>query len=297
MSIEIHPLVITSICDHYTKVTLGGSILSINSPVIGLIFGTKEGKDISLCDATEAVYSFSNGKVILNHKYIEKKKQLWTAVYTNQQLIGWYCFDKEVTPFLIQLHQQMLSFADSLIFLLMNPDVQISASDLPLNVFEFDSQHNIFVNQPFHLHSTTVEKIAIDQVLKCSPTNGKSSVELQNEALLTSIQSLVSRIDIVILALEKMKSGVIPRNDELLRQISQITIQIPPNIYLSQNLQENFKHELENTLALSLVNMINTDMMVLNELYACYQTIYNKETNEIAGRHGLHHHHHIGRFR
>lgn len=36
--------------------------------------------------------------------------------------------------------------------------------------------------------------------------------------------------------------GVIPRNDELLRQISQITIQIPPNIYLSQNLQENFKH-------------------------------------------------------
>ena len=35
--------------------------------------------------------------------------------------------------------------------------------------------------------------------------------------------------------------GNLPRNDELLRQISQITVQIPPNIYLSENLQENFK--------------------------------------------------------
>jgi hypothetical protein len=84
-----------------------------------------------------------------------------------------------------------------------------------------------------------VEKIAIDQVLKCSPTNGKSSVEIQNDSLLSSIHALVSRIDILVAALENMKSGKTPRNEELLRQISQISLQIPPNIYLSDELQQN----------------------------------------------------------
>lgn len=42
--------------------------------------------------------------------------------------------------------------------------------------------------------------------------------------------------------------------------------------------------------------MVNTDMMVLNELYACHQTVYQREQGEMGGggRYGLIH---MGRYR
>ncbi len=87
---------------------MGGSVLPVDSPCIGLLFGTKDGDNLSICDATEAVYRYADGVVTLNHKFIQKKKQLWTAVYTNQQLIGWYCVGKEANASHIQLHQEVI---------------------------------------------------------------------------------------------------------------------------------------------------------------------------------------------
>jgi hypothetical protein len=99
--------VITSVCDHYTRLTLNGSLLPSDAPTLGLLFGTKDGENISICDATEAVYKFTNGTVSLLPQFISKKKELWTAVYTTQELIGWYYVGTEILPLHLQLHQEV----------------------------------------------------------------------------------------------------------------------------------------------------------------------------------------------
>jgi hypothetical protein len=81
-------LAIASICDHYTRVAAGGSKMPSNSPVIGLLFGVQNGLDISIIDASDAIYEVVGGVVVLNSVEIEKKKVLMTAVFTTYELLG-----------------------------------------------------------------------------------------------------------------------------------------------------------------------------------------------------------------
>ena len=57
--VSIHPLAISAVCDHYTRVTVGGSMLPSNSAVIGLLFGTISPGVISIFDATDVNYTFN----------------------------------------------------------------------------------------------------------------------------------------------------------------------------------------------------------------------------------------------
>lgn len=58
-TVTIHPLAISAICDHYTRVRAGGSTIPTNAPVMGLLFGTKpqgEKSSASIFDATDVFY-------------------------------------------------------------------------------------------------------------------------------------------------------------------------------------------------------------------------------------------------
>jgi hypothetical protein len=65
--IFMHPLAIASICDHHTRVAMGGSLFKPTDPAIGLLFGTQSGLDVEIIDATDAIYSISNsGEIVLD---------------------------------------------------------------------------------------------------------------------------------------------------------------------------------------------------------------------------------------
>lgn len=59
----------------------------MDSPVIGLLFGIQNGQDVSIFDGTEAIYDWNDGIVILNDIEINKKKSLWTAVFTSYGML------------------------------------------------------------------------------------------------------------------------------------------------------------------------------------------------------------------
>jgi len=64
--IFVHPLAIASICDHHTRVAMGGSLFKPTDPAIGLLFGTQTGLDVEIIDATDAIYSMESGEVVLD---------------------------------------------------------------------------------------------------------------------------------------------------------------------------------------------------------------------------------------
>jgi len=277
-SVDIHPLVITSVCDHYTRLSLGGSILPPNAPVIGLLFGTRDGVNTSLHDATEAVYQYSDSNIILNHESILKKKELWTAVYTTQELVGWYTVGTDVSPHHLQMHREMMAFSPDLLFLFMNSSIDHDAKHLPLSVYEMQSagSNQAFVECTLKIESSEVEKIAIDEVLKYGHTDGKSSVEAQNASVLSSLKSLESRIDVLVTALQDMRSGKIPRDDDLLRHAAYICGKIPPSGHVSDHIQEKLNEDLEDTLAVSLLSSINSNLTMLEEVYTCYSVAHGE---------------------
>lgn len=133
-NIGLHPLAISSVCDHNTRVIVGGTKLLNSAPVIGLLFGIQSGLDISIIDATDAIYEAipcdDGWEVLLKTEEIEKKRQLWTAVYTSYELLGWYAVGSEVNRQHMNIHMAMKAFNEAPIFMLMNPNPDPQAKQL-----------------------------------------------------------------------------------------------------------------------------------------------------------------------
>ena len=169
--LKLHPLAISSICDHYTRVMLGGSTISSKAPVIGLLFGIHYGLDISIVDASDALYDVDESNNIqFREEDIKKKIELWTAVFSTYELLGWYTFGSDISPMIIDIHKIMSSFhqrnfieenekplcSQVPLFLLMNPSPESKSKQLPLKIFEseiYSSNENeeatpIFTDNP-----------------------------------------------------------------------------------------------------------------------------------------------------
>jgi COP9 signalosome complex subunit 6 len=135
-----------------------------NSPVIGLLFGVQNGLDISIIDASDAIYEVVGGVVVLNSVEIEKKKVLMTAVFTSYELLGWYTLTdgSQVLPVHMTIHRDMMAFNEAPLFLLMNHSPQPDAKQLPLSIYEAemhiiqDIPTQIFVDIAFKLETAQV---------------------------------------------------------------------------------------------------------------------------------------------
>lgn len=103
-------LAISCICDHYTRASVGGSLLPPFAPVAGLLFGsTDEQGACSVADATDSIYAVDpKGNVCLNEVEMSKKITLWTSIGENRKLLGWYTLGKTVGQDHVLLHAKVL---------------------------------------------------------------------------------------------------------------------------------------------------------------------------------------------
>jgi hypothetical protein len=184
--VRVHPLAIASICDHYTRVSMGGTILKPSDPVVGLLFGTQSGLTVEIIDATDAIYTVSaTGEVQLDQaanfpnplepKNKNNKTDLIIApfAYMQYELLGWYTLSAstEPAPWCMDIHRQIRSFNEAPLFLLMNHSPQPYSKQLPLSIFDTETHtlssgenSEAFTSLSFGLETSQTERISVDQV-------------------------------------------------------------------------------------------------------------------------------------
>jgi COP9 signalosome complex subunit 6 len=260
---------------------MGGSKLPSNYPVIGLLFGIQTGLDVSIIDATDALYEVdSKGEVVLHCAEIEKKKGLWTAVYANYEMLGWYTLANDciATPSHMSIHRGMCAFNEVPLFLLMNHSPEPDAKQLPLSIFEaemhiiHDVPTQIFVDIDFKLETAQAERVAVDQVTKLTPTEGVSTLEVQNQSVNTSLRILERKIGTIIEALRGMRDGTLPVDHGLLRRAARICQQLPA--IDSGNFQTQFLNELVDSLLVTYLSAATKTSASLSELTDTYSMVY-----------------------
>jgi hypothetical protein len=197
-------LAIIGISDHYTRVVTGGSNLSKDSPVVGLLMGQYDGPDVvSISDAEEIEYYYSSlGNVVDPHygyelseeqtrtqlkANIQTKIRLHREVFPHHQLVGWYRVGDEVIPEDLLIHADFVkeyaanaTKSTTLLFVLMNPnafqntsnsDGKNCSNDLPITVYEAvvtndesQQQQAVFVGVDFELSTGQPERIVIERI-------------------------------------------------------------------------------------------------------------------------------------
>lgn len=293
LNVRVHPLIIVTACDHHTRVVVGGSFLTKDSPTIGLLFGTvtpvagdddePSSTSLDIIDATDAVYTFNAeaDELTLNMKQIKNKSDLWMQVRPTQPLVGWYCIGSKVTSRHMDIHRQISSLLDDpaqAVMLLMNPDVDSQAKQLPLLLFQLEAvqQTQVFVEVSFKLEASPIESAVMDKVITSNPPQHASAVEVQNDASLVSLRALLERMDLIANELRRMQAGEIPINYELMRKAAKLCRLLPGGCADAASEGPVVQHDITDSLALSMLGSISANLSQLQSLHGAYQQAYDR---------------------
>jgi COP9 signalosome complex subunit 6 len=262
--------VIATACDHYTRVVVGGTKLPPDSPTYGLLFGTENGLEVSICEATEAIYEIVDGVLIVLKDEIAKKASLWSAVYTDYKLLGWYTFGTETILEHMKFHEEMSVFSSSPIFLLINQSVDTESNNVPICLFrseliENSGQYNqIFIEHQFFLEASEIEKISIDLITSSTIKSGVSRFETKTQSITTSLRTLDEKLGVIINLLQSMLEGSVEPDYLFIRKASKICNQLP--CVDSNSFENKFQEQIIDNLIINYLSSTAKSISALNDL-------------------------------
>lgn len=292
---------IASACDHFTRVSTGGSKLPKEAPVYGLLFGVRTDCNVSVCDSVDINYTcsmLSQGGVLISTNEIENKVKLWTAVFTSYQLIGWYAFGDALLAEHLYVHNEVCrcTASDSPILLLINQSPQAITADresdsLPIKVFHSSSGSavvtdlSMFCETSFQMETSDIEKLSLEQIIKSVPVHGLSTLEVQNQALLSSLTILDRKVAVIIETLKSLQdrgssSSSTPADQTLLRAASKICLSLPP--IDSNSFGRDFSTQVVDSSVVSVLSANTAMISQLNILGDMYNSLYSSKGGALS---------------
>ena len=235
--------------------------------MIGLLFGKQVGLEVTIIDAIELAQTASGG---LDHEFLKKQVDLYTVVYKERELLGWYSIAKAAAPEHLALHREFLAYNESPLLLLMDPEPSGDAKDLPMSVLESETQMvdnsptMLFVTIPFQLETLQAERISMEHVAKAGPDEGESSLDSHVEAVDTSVRTLGDRVTVMVDYLRSVQSGTAEVDYGLLRQIANLCDQLPGAS--TDDLDSDFMRDYNDSLMVSYLANVTKNASAVNDL-------------------------------
>lgn len=191
--------------------------------------------------------------------------------------MGWYTIGKHAEPIHMEIHQQLMGFNESPLFLLLNPQDETQDQNLPLILFESqvhliqDKPTRLFVQAPYKIKTLQAERIAVDHVAKIVPAaDGTSArkyivsklhqltleyvVNFHLENVKSSVSTLTQRMQTLHAFLKATHEGKVPVDHELLRRISSVCDQLP--VADSDSFKRRFLTDYNDTLLMTYLASI-----------------------------------------
>lgn len=265
----------------------------------GLLFGVRTDGNVSVCDSVDINYSCSiggAGGVLISMNEIENKAKLWTAVFTSYQLIGWYAFGDALLAEHLYVHNEVCrcTASDPPILLLINQSPQAITVDresdsLPIKVFHSSSGNavvtelSMFCETSFQMETSDIEKLSLEQIIKSVPVHGLSTLEVQNQALLSSLTILDRKVAVIIDTLKSLQdrgSSCTPADQTLLRAASKICLSLPP--IDSDSFGRDFSTQVVDSSVVAVLSANTALISQLNNLGGMYNSLYTNRGGALS---------------
>lgn len=140
----------------------------------------------------------------------------------------------------------------------------------------------IFIETPFVLESSQVEKISMDTIMNSIPNESISYLEVENQSALSSISQLDRRIEKMIKILQLMREGAIPLHPHLLRQSSKIVKLLPsPSASPAESssaLDREFSDQIATDLASVFLSAAAKNSNSLSEVTDLYALVFGDQS-------------------
>lgn len=276
--IVVHPLVLLSVTDHYTRVAK-----DTNKRTVGILLGeSSKGRiDITNSYAVPFEEDASNANIwYLDHDYHENMFAMFKKVNAKEKVVGWYSTGPKIRPADIDINEMIRRYTPNpvLVIIDVNPKNEFEiptdaycAVEQPPTSGEGSQQRYTFVHLPSEVGAVEAEEVGVEHLLRDIRDVTTTTLTDRISAKLTSLKGLKRRLEDIDQYLDKVLAGEMPPN--------------PAIVYNLQNMF-NLRPDLHVADVVRAFNVVNNDNMMviyisslIRSIVALHNLINNKLLN------------------
>jgi len=228
--VVVHPIVLLSVVDHYNRLAKGTS-----KRVVGTLLGEMMDGKLHVTNSFAVIFEEDprDPRVwFLDHNYHENMFQMFKKVNAKERVVGWYSTGSKLMPCDLEIHELYRQYCPEPVLVIMNP--QPSELELPTDCYysvEVPTDDKYFRRTFQHVPSTVgayeAEEIGVEHLLRDIANSDTSTLSMRIGSKITSLESLITRLQDLAVYLGQIAEGKLPQNSEIIYQLQEIFNLLP----------------------------------------------------------------------
>ena len=230
VTVVVHPLVLLSTVDHYTRVAK-----DTKKRVVGMLLGSvsKGVVDVTNCFAVPFEEDERDLNIwYLDHSYHEQMFAMFKKVNASEKLVGWYSTGPKIKPGDLQIDALVRRYTPNPVMVII--DVKPKALGIPTEAYhaveeirEGEQQQWTFKHVPSEIGAMESEEVGVEHLLRDVKDMTVSTLANRVTQKLGALKGLAARLSEVDGYLQNVLSGRLPVNHQIIYQLQDIFNLLP----------------------------------------------------------------------
>eukprot|EP01084_Bolivina_argentea_P015933 29856_1 len=213
--VEIHPLVLLSVTDHYNRVAK-----DTKKRVVGCLLGQRIGKRLDVTNSFAVPFDEeerSPGTWFLDYNYLEDLAYMFKRVNTRERIVGWYSSGPKLKKNDIDIHKLFYEYNTEPICCIIR--VSEETEDLPtkaycgVDVVQSDGRHSKeFAHVPSIVTASEAEAVGVEHLLREVQDISLSTLTTEVNHKKSSLNGLTERLLMIRDYLNDLTNNNLPIN-------------------------------------------------------------------------------------
>ena len=270
--VRIHPLVLLSAVDHYTRIN---HKITSGRRVVGILLGSRVSGIIDIENSFAVPFEEdpSNPSLwYLDGNFLEDMFAMFRKVWARTRIVGWYSSGAEICPSDVAIHESIQSYCEDPVYALIN--VNPTREGMPATCYRIherkESEDSVPKKSftPVHtvLASKEAEEIGVDQLIRDLTDTTITSMEGRINEKQNSLTVLARKVQEMKLYLEDVAAGRLRNHPGILYNIQNIFNALP-DLYRAAR-SEAMGREANDTALTAYVSSLTRCILSVGDLVA-----------------------------
>eukprot|EP01054_Gregarina_sp_Poly1_P001210 Gregarina_sp_Poly_1__1209@NODE_1298_length_4457_cov_159_361048_g878_i0_p2_GENE_NODE_1298_length_4457_cov_159_361048_g878_i0NODE_1298_length_4457_cov_159_361048_g878_i0_p2_ORF_typecomplete_len341_score49_67JAB/PF01398_21/1_6e28MitMem_reg/PF13012_6/6e19_NODE_1298_length_4457_cov_159_361048_g878_i01821204 len=227
----IHPTVLLSITDHYTRAAQGTS-----RRVVGVLLGETQSDGLHVTNTFGVPFEEDTKDPsvwYVDHSYLEKMFHMFKKINVRERLLGWYSTAASIKSSDLEIHELIRNYCQHPLYLLVNVHSQ-DTSKLPIQTYYAfeqpsadDKNRSTFVQMTCSIGATEAEDVGVEHLLKDLQTATTSTLSSSIQDKISALKQLAEKLMEISVYLQEVADGKRAPKTHILIQLQRLLNALP----------------------------------------------------------------------
>eukprot|EP01128_Nolandella_sp_AFSM9_P000803 TRINITY_DN1092_c0_g1_i1.p1 TRINITY_DN1092_c0_g1~~TRINITY_DN1092_c0_g1_i1.p1 ORF type:complete len:319 (+),score=95.83 TRINITY_DN1092_c0_g1_i1:126-1082(+) len=258
--VTVHPLVLLSSVDHYTRVASDTS-----KRVVGILLGTNDNGKIEVTNSYAVPFEEDRRKKdiwFFDFMYHEAMWAMYRKVNASEKVIGWYSSGPKIVSNDLEINEIIRKYCEQPVFVVI--DVRPKEVGIPTKAYvslnEVDEDHiavKRFQHVPCVIGALEAEEVGVEHLLRDIKDTNISTLSTRINNQILSLKGLITRLSEMHEYVDNVVSKKLPVNHVIIRQIQEI-FNLIPNLNSPSLLKAFMVKTNDNMLAIYVASLVRS---------------------------------------